>query len=113
VNLGDAKTVVLAALLVVVLFSVHRFKGFPSLKRGHVYQVTVELEPGKTDQDVAAMMAELKQAYGETWVDWKRLDATHIQWSFMADQDEPAPTGIPKEWADRTVVDDLGPRVIV
>jgi hypothetical protein len=112
-KLGDVQTVLLAALMVAVLLSVHRTKGFPALQKGHVYQVTVELEPGKTDADVAAMMAELKTAYGETWVDWKRLDATHIQWSFVADKDEPAPTGIPKEWADRTVVDDLGPRVIV
>ncbi len=112
-RLGDAQTILLAALAVVVLFSVHRSKGFPPLEKSHVYQVTVELGPDKTDEDVKAMMAELKKAYGESWVDWKRLDATHVQWSFMADQNEPAPTGIPAEWADKTTVDDLGPRVII
>jgi len=112
-RLGDAKTVLFAALAVAVLFSVRRIKGFPALERGHVYQVTVDLGPGKTNEDVVAMMAELKTAYGETWVDWCRLDETHIQWSFVADQDQPAPSGIPDEWANKTTVDDLGPRVIV
>lgn len=110
-NLSDVKTVLFAALAVAVLFSVRRVKGFPALQRGHVYQVTVATD--KPDAEVVAMMAELKKAYGESWVDWKRLNSTHVQWSFVADQDEPAPTTIPKDWADKTTVDDLGPRVIV
>jgi hypothetical protein len=112
-DVRDIWPVVVAALAAIVLFSTHRTKGFPALQRSHIYRVTVELEPGKTDEDVQAMMSELKKAYGETWVDWSRLDETHIQWSFMADQDQPAPTNIPREWADKTTVDDLGPRVIV
>jgi hypothetical protein len=101
---------VVAALAAIVLFSAKRTKGFPALQKGHIYQVTVEVAP---EQDIDAMMTELKVGYGETWVDSKRLDENHIQWAFMADKDEPAPTNIPKDWADKTTVDDLGPRVIV
>jgi len=104
------QTILFATLAVVVLLSVKRSKGFPALKAGHVYQVTVATD--KTDDEVNALMAELKSAYGETWVGFQRLDQTHVQWSFVADQDEPAPT-IPGDWASKTTVDDLGPRVLV
>lgn len=109
-DVRDIWPVVVAALAAVVLFSVKRTQGFPALRKGHIYQVTVEVTP---NQDVDAMMTELKKAYGETWVDSTKLDATHVQWSFVADQDEPAPSNIPPEWAAKTTVDDLGPRAIV
>ena len=110
-DVRDIWPVIVAALAAVVLLSTHRSKGFPALQRGHIYQVTIETD--KTDDEIKTMMAELKAAYGETWVDWRRLDSNHVQWSFMADQDQPAPENIPQEWADKTTVDDLGPRVIV
>lgn len=110
-DLRSVQTLLLAALMVAVLFSVSRTKGFPALKSGHIYRVTIETD--KSDEEVNALMSQLKAAYSETWVGFKRLDANHIQWSFVADQDEPAPTGIPDEWASKTTVDDLGPRVLI
>jgi hypothetical protein len=108
---GDIKTIVTAALMVVVLFSVTQTKGFPALKKGHVYRVTIETD--KSDEEIEGLMKDLKSAYGENWVSWSRINPTHVQWTFAADQDQPAPTGIPQEWAEKTTVEDLGPRVLI
>jgi hypothetical protein len=109
----DLRVILLSGLFVVALFSVRRVKGFPALEKGHVYQVTAELEPGTTDEALKATMADLEKAYGETWKGWQKSDPTHVQWTFLADKDQPAPTGLPKWWVEHTVVDDLGPRVIL
>lgn len=102
------QVIAVATVLVIAMLATKTSKVFPPLQKGHLYRVT--MVNNKSDADTKTFMGQVQVAlegYNCVWKGWTKIDATHVQYSFVSGVDEPAPTNLPPEALNMTV-EDLG-----